>query len=239
MVKILKFSFLALLFFVFACNAKKEPLKITENPKPDISSGELIPIDLNDSTYIDVNFYCKDTITKSGWKIAYFVKDDQTKYNDLYIKWSKGSVSGTFVLEDCLIMRSFFIPLYKDESSTNIYLAHGCSTSGAALLVLPKNTQKQANDYCDIIDYSVEHDKVGFIPTINFSRNKFEVAVADLNTGTEKSVIFQNKCALTPEASCIDKIDFKSKSVAITATLIDKRDELGEKTIVEKHTIDF
>ena len=39
----------------------------------------------------DVGFNAHDTITADNWKIEYLIKDDTTRYDDVYIKWSKGT----------------------------------------------------------------------------------------------------------------------------------------------------
>ena len=234
-----------------SCNNRTENVKVIEKTKstfPDENSefkasykgsGKLIQIDSTDSKYTDAKLSCKDTITKNGWKIEYLVKDDKTKYDDLYIKWSKGNLSGIFCSASTLIMRRYFIPEFEAENENYLFLTHGCSTSGAAVLVLPKNTSKKGKDYSFIIDYSIKYEKIGYIPERSFSLNELEITIADLKSGAEKSVVFENICTTVPEESCVDQITFGNKTVEVEATLIDKNDVERVKNILEKHKIKF
>lgn len=251
MKKLLKITFILLISILLSCNNRNENvknIKSTKNKIVDIDtkfkdtyrgSGKLIPIDLNDKKYIDVNFYCKDTLTQDGWKIEYLVKDDKTKYDDLYVKWSKGNQIGFFCCASTLLMRSYFIPKYKGENESHIFLTHGCSTNGEAILTLPKNTKQKGVDYSFVVDYDIEVGKIGYIPERSFSLNELEIEVINLKNGAKKSVTFNNICLIAPEENCIDKIKFEKKLVEITATLIDKNDKMREKTIIEKHTLEF
>jgi hypothetical protein len=259
MTKELKIIFIFLIFTIVSCNNKSETVRIIEKLKNKTSaenakiiktqeseildenaefkstykgSGKLIRIDLTDKKYLDINFYCKDTITKNGWKIEYLVKDDKTKYEDLYIRWSKGNQTGIFCSASTLIMRSFFIPKYEGENESHLFLRHGCSTEGEAILVLPKNTKQKGNDYSYIVDYDIQYGEIGYIPERSYSLNELEIAVVNLEKRIEKSVVFENNCYGTPEEGCIDKMKFKKNYVEIIATLIDKKDKMRTKTIV-------
>ena len=251
MTKLIKTTFILLIFILLSCNNKNESVKKIKATKNKIvdknaeykpkykGSGKLVPIDLNDKKYIDVNFYCKDTLTQSGWKIEYLVKNDKTKYDDLYIKWSKGNLTGLFCCASTLLMRSYFIPKYKGENESHIFLTHGCSTEGEAILTLPKNTKQKGIDYSFVVDYDIKTGKIGYIPERSFSLNVLEIEVVNLKNGVKKPVVFKNICLVTPEESCIDKMTFEKNLVEITATLIDKNDKMREKTIVEKHMLEF
>jgi SanA protein len=84
-------------------------------------TGMLIPINFSDTNYTDLQSWVKDTISSSGWSINYLVKDDSTRYNDLYIRWNKGNRTGLFCDSDVLLMRRYFIPVLAGENGTHIF----------------------------------------------------------------------------------------------------------------------
>jgi len=200
-----------------------------------------MPIDPNDSNYLDVKSYAIDTVTPSGWSIKYFVRDDNTKYDDLYIQWSKGSIKGVYQAEDVLQMRRYFIPEYRGENQNHIFLWHGCATGCQAILTLSKDSSPTAKDYLNIIDYDISTSKVVYLTNFNLEHEpSLEVAIVDLNSSKESKARFENLCmSAALKQSCIDTVVFSKDKVVIKATLIDKSDYHREKEVVEKKVVSF
>lgn len=201
---------------VWACKQEKEK-PYAPKPKEWKNSGKLTSIDYKDP---HLAFIPKDTITAGGWKIQYFVKDDSTRYNDLYIKWSKGDRIGIFKYKDVLLMRSYFIPQYAGENKTHLFLEHGCATSCWAVLVLSKGIKPQAIDFTYVSDFSIKYGRVVYLPEMSYGMESFDVAVFDLNTNTQKLVHFKNICKIIEEIDCLDSVLFKKNSLHLFASLI-------------------
>lgn len=198
---------------------------------------QLVEIDFSDPNYIDVQNYAKDTITSDGWKIKYLVVDDSTRYNDIYIEWSKGQLKGLFCVKDVLSMRRYFIPVLKGENLTHIFMKHGCATSCSAILSLSKDSKLESRDFAYVVDFDIDTGQLVYIPERSYSLETLEVSVVNLKRHLERPVIFKNICALAPESGCIDRIFFTKDKVAISASLIDRHDQ--EKTLKESHTVKF
>src|SRR5688500_7355519 len=123
-------------------------------------TGDLIPIDFSDTNYVDVESYAVDTITADGWSIRYLVKDDSTRYKDLYIVCSKGTEKAIHRAEDVLEFRRYFIPEFEAETKTNIYFTHGCATDCSAILVFDKDSAVRFTDYLQIVKYDIKLGQV-------------------------------------------------------------------------------
>jgi len=206
---------------------------------PTRGTGQLISLDFADTNYIDVPLYAKDTVTLDGWAIKYLVKDDSSKYNDIYIQWTKGDRSGLYHGPDILLMRRYFIPELEGENNSHIFLTHGCATSCAALLVLSKDSVPKAQDFSSVFDYNIKDGQLVYIPERSYSLDTLEVSVVDLNRKEENTVIFKNICNLSPEEGCIDSVHFDKNYVRLFATLIDKNDKDKIKPIKENQTVKF
>ncbi len=200
-------------------SCKEKPL--SGSLQNSINLKNLISIDFSKREYRDLKMYAKDTVTDDGWKINYLVKNDRTKNNDLYIRWSKGKYSNVFLMQDVLLMRRYFIPILEKDNLDFIYMTHGCATSCIGVLVLSKSPSPTAKDFLEVIEYNTQFNKIVYTPKRSYSLDTFEIAVSDLKKGIEKSVIFKNKCNLSPENGCIDKINFSEKYVDIFAALED------------------
>jgi hypothetical protein len=111
------FALLSVLFI--AC--KKPENTIPANNTKIARTGKLIPVNLNDTLYGDFRSDFKETITSDGWKINYLVKDDSTKYKDIHIKWEKDRNVRTLNFPSVLIMRSYFLPVFKTETKTHLF----------------------------------------------------------------------------------------------------------------------
>jgi hypothetical protein len=200
----------------------------------DSGTGRLTPIDYNDPVYAGVGSYAQDTITKDGWTLRYFVRDDSTRYTDIYIEWSKGNQRGLFYGEDILEMRRYFIPIYTGENATHIFLKHGCATDCAAVLVLGKDSTLSHTDYLQVVDYSIPYGKVVYVSDSSAYDMRMELFAVDLQSGSKRRLLFDNLCFTASfKEQCVDTVRFSKNAVAIGATLTDVNDEERERKISE------
>jgi hypothetical protein len=195
---------------------------------------QLIPIDFNESNYNDLNFYAIDTVTKDGWTIKYFVKDDSTKYDDIYIKWAKGSLRGIFKAESVLQFRRYFIPQYTGENDKYLFFWHGCATDCQAVLILDKDSAF-SRDYTNVIDYNIPYGQIAYVTNKGAEDGKpFQISLADIAKNKEHLIQFKNLCmSAAHKESCIDTIIFNKEKVVVKATLtIDNYNR--DKEVVEE-----
>lgn len=203
-------------------------------------TGQLIPINFDDSNYNELNSYAVDTVTKDGWTIKYLVRDDSAKYDDIYIKWSKGNVNGIFKAEESVLkFRKYFIPQYVGENKNYLFFWRGCATDCQAVLILSKDSTF-SKDYTRVIDYNIQNGQIAFVADKGSQDDKpFQISVVDLSKNKEYLVQFKNLCMYAAhKESCVDTIIFKKEKVIVKATLtVDnhKRD----KEITEEKSIDL
>ncbi|MFI1773459.1 hypothetical protein [Thalassobellus citreus] len=226
--------FIFLILGVLSC--KEKPTRIPSSKLTSKSNKkiEFKKIDFSNSEFADLKMYAKDTITSDGLKINYLVKNDNTKRTDLYIKWSKGEYSNIFMMENALLMRKYFIPILTEHNDKYIYMTHGCATSCYAVLTLSKEAKPKAKDFLEVIAYNTHLNQIVYTPESSYSLETFEIAISDLKKGIDKSVKFKNKCNLSPENGCIDKIVFNEEYIDIFATLFNSE---TSKTIQEQNRI--
>ena len=202
-------------------------------------TGQLVPIDFNDSNYNELSSYAIDTVTKGGWDIKYLVKDDSTKYDDIYIKWSKGNLSGNSKTESVLQYRRYFIPQYVGENKNYLFFWHGCATDCQAVLTLSKDSVF-SKDFTRVIDYNIQNGQIGYVTDKGSEDDKpFQISIADLSRNKEHMIQFKNLCMYAAhKESCIDTIIFRKEKVVIKATLtIDNYSR--DKEITEEKSIDL
>ena len=196
-------------------------------------NGLLVPVDFSDDCYSEIK-HLRDTITKEGWRIEYLTKDDSTKYHDLYIRWTKGERVGLLNLEHVLLLRSSFIPEYIDENNQFIFLKSSVK-GGDNITVLTKTASPTSYEYPYTLDFSINHNLVAYIPESSYSLESFDITIVNLTSHKEKEVRFKNKCGLSPEGGCIEKIIFEKNRVTMNANLIDEK----QNTILESVVVEF
>jgi hypothetical protein len=231
----MKYVVFILLLLLTACGQTDE--RILKNTSPTKNAtGKLIPINFKDSMYLDVAGYAHDTVTKGGWKISYLVKDDTTHYNDLYIQWEKGRVKRVYKDSDVLLMKPYFIPVLSGENKTHIFLEHACATGCSAVLVLPKDSKADVDDFEAVFGYNVALGQVVY--RNSSGEDTLSVSAIDINKSIEKSVVFKNKNRnyIFPSYSAFsDTLIFKGDKVIIDCEV---NDENG-KEIIERQVIRF
>jgi hypothetical protein len=208
------------IFPLFASVGCKDNNSIKKTISQSNYIGQLVPIDFNDSKYEQLSSYAIDTITKDGWTIKYLVKNDSTKYDDIYFKWSKGNLSGISKTESVLKYRRYFIPQYVGENKNNLFFWHGCARDCQAVLTLSKDSAF-AKDFTRVIDYNIQNGQIGYVTDKGSKDDKpFQISIAHLSKNKEHLIEFKNLCMYAShKESCVDTIIFQKEKVVVKATL--------------------
>jgi hypothetical protein len=202
-----------------------------------LHSGKLIPIDLNDSNFSDLESFASTLRTPKGWNINYYVKDDSTKYEDLYIEWSKENMKGEHLCKNVQQYRRYFIPEYKGENDKFLFLTHGCATDCNAVLTLSKESLI-AKDFENVVDFDIANNQIVSVSDYAVKKEPlFGLTVYDLKKGNQYDVKFKNLCMTAAnKGSCVDTIIFNKSKVTIKANLA-LNDYYRENEIVETKTV--
>jgi hypothetical protein len=240
-----KISFF-IIFIFFGCNAERKskapaaPLapKSFNTTKSYAGTVKLITINFSDRNYVDVKHYAKDTLTQDGWSIKYLVKDDSTRYSDLYIEWSKNKSTGLYHFPDVLTFRRYFIPVFKGENKKHLFFTHACATHCRAVLTLSKEKSPKHREFISIANFNIPNGQIVYTPDKDYD-NQFVVAIADLNKDVERHVIFKNHPLFLEPMENIDSVSFNSNQVKLFATLIDQKDKTRKKIVKETYVVNF
>jgi hypothetical protein len=165
--------------------------------------------------------YTVDTTTADGWSIKYFVKDDSTKYKDLYIVCSKENVKSIYRADNVLEYRRYFIPEFAAETKTNIYFTHGCSTDCSAILVFDKDTAAQFSDYTEVVKYNVPLGQVLYVTDTSYQNEQkiYELALVDIARHKTHNLTFNGVCDGVYKPACVDTVIFSKNKVSVTVSL--------------------
>jgi hypothetical protein len=233
---ILSSLFIYSLLVSLNCEEGKHIKKLTIEKN---QTEQLIPVDFNDSNYNELNSYAIDTFTEGGWIIKYLVKDDSTRYDDIYIRWTKGNVTGTFKAESVLQFRRYFVPQYAGENKNYLFFWHGCATDCAAVLTLSKDSAF-SKDYTSVIDYNIPNGQIAYLTDKSYEDDHpFQISIVDLSKNKEHLVQFKNLCMYAAhKESCIDTIIFNKGKVIVKATLR-INDHNRDKKIIEEKTVNL
>lgn len=204
-----------------------------------IGSGKLIPIDFTDKNYEEVGYYAKDTITTNGWAIKYLIKDDSTRYDDLYIIWEKKGRKGIYSFKDVLHFRRYFIPVYKGENDNHLFLTHACATTCKAVLTFSTTRKPICREFISMVDYNISKGEVVYVSDSGNLQGKLEVTVCNLKNNIEKYVVFNNIPLNIEAAQNIDSVVFKKNRVKLFANMIDKGDKTKMKMIKETQIVNL
>jgi hypothetical protein len=196
----------------------KETSKL-DTPKSE--TGKLIPINFSDTNYLDLKLYAMDTTTKEGWSIKYFVKDDSTRYKDLYIICSKGHIKAIHRAENVLEFRRYFIPEFEGETKTNIYFTHGCATDCSALLVFDKDSTAQFTDYLEVVKYDMQLGQVLYVTDTTYQNEEeiYELGLSDISRHKIHKLTFHGICDNVYKPACVDTVMFSKNQVSVIVSL--------------------
>ena len=206
---------------LIACDKPHNKENSTTNNQVRKQTGKLAEINFSDTNYFDLKIWIKDTITQDGYKIKYLVRDDSTKYKDIYIECSKGNVRGIFHGENLLEYRRYFIPNFAGETDKHLYFSHGCATDCSALLVFPKDTLSKFKEFFHVVDYNVKLGQVLYVTDSTYENENeiYELALVDLNNKKTYKITYNNICGAVYKPTCIDTVIFSKNQVTIKTTL--------------------
>lgn len=234
-------AYLILFIIVLACNrpdvmpAKESKIDtLAASREHYIGTGKLIPINFNDTNYVEVGLFAKDTLTKGGWQINYLVKDDSTRYKDVYIQWSKGDKKWQYKAESVLTFRRYFIPEYEGENSAGLFFTCACATDCQAVLVLSKDSKGGFNKYNDVAAYDIPFGQVLFL-TENTQHNGdhlFELALADVIRNKEHKILYKGIARVLPRTGAVQDVQFfKNKAVITTRLFRSQADSVEQNEV--------
>lgn len=218
----LKYIFPFVLVFFVACTTNENEKKSLKQNQDSGNSADLIKIDFNDSHYLEMDPYANDTITSDGWSIEYFVKDDSTKYSDLYLKCSKENRVGVYHGANLLEFRRYFIPFFAGENNEFIFFTQACATDCSSILVFSKDSTLAFRNFKHIVDYSIPYNQILYVTDSTYKHeNKiYELALVNLSDGKTHKIAYSNLCLATFKPSCVDTVIFNRKETIIKTRLL-------------------
>ena len=164
-------------------------------------------IDLNDNhpNYEDFGAWVNDTITSDSWKIEYLIKNDHTKYDNLYIKISKGNLNGIIKEENVLNFRKYFIPAYEGENSKYLFFTFASDTYTNGILIVDKKQPSNFKKKKILLKSDFEKGYLFFINSKN-EDDQFEIGYFNIIEGTEEEIKFKGVCLLPIKTECVKNI---------------------------------
>ena len=198
-----------------------------------IGECKLTNIDFNDPKFKGWQVWLHDTIVTSGWEIKYLIKNDQRKYQDLYIQWSYKDCKGICKFESVLETNGVTIPRYEGENENCIFMLHACGSTCYALLLLSKDQSPTYHDYLDIVNYSIDKGQLLYVTEYNERQDTtLQVSLVDLNNRQEHLVNFNYACPGVFKRAYIDTVIYDYDKTIIKATFIKDKKEIKEQQIV-------
>ena len=235
MKRILTYIILTVIFV--SCQQYNNKLNAIANRQVIEPTGELIAINFQDSNYFDLPMYVNDTVTEDGWSIYYLVKDDSTRYDDIYIKCSKGNLTGIYHGENLLQYRRYFIPKFERETNSYIYFTHGCATDCSAVLTFSKDSTSKYTDYVRVVDYNLDFEQILYVTDSCYKNEEiYELALVDLKNNKTHKITYNTVSNAVYKPSCVDTIIFGKKQVIIKTKLrksIEDEDYTPETRIID------
>jgi hypothetical protein len=224
--------FIVLISFKLSLNLIAQSSKIDNNEN-------LIQIDYKDEKYNEFRSSISNKQTEEGWKIRYLVKNDTTKYHDVYIECSKGNTKGIYKGEKLFDYRSYFIPTFEGENSDYLFFTHGCSSTCSAILVFSKKTADY-QDYSYLVAFDMKKSAIIYVPEQE-DYNPLKLIFVNLKKRKDKMINFKNRCmsVMGFKSSCIDEVIFSKHTVEIKTNLIDIKDEERLKEIEEIQKVKY
>ncbi len=191
-----------------------------------VKSDSLFKPILTDSNYAEKNI--NDTVTADGWSINYLVKNDDTKYNDIYIKCSKGDKSVIYYGADLIQYRLGFIPSFIGESKSNIFFWYRCATDCQSILVCSKDSV-QFKSYPNVVNFDINLGQILYIPDSYYEDPNFEINLVDFTKKKEYKITFDGQAYTSRSESSIDTVIFDKDQVTIRAVIL-KVDKVKSET---------
>ncbi|MBW8683189.1 hypothetical protein [Chitinophaga rhizophila] len=197
---------------------------------------QLFPIDREDERYDDGDKCPLDTVTASGWTIQYLVRNDASKYKDLYIVCSKGN-SKAVILSDFTNWKH--IPVYAGENKSHIFFEHYCGFSCLSVTTVTKATKPADKRYEQVLDYDISSGQLVYNVSGNDPDDSVKVTAVDLSSKKQQLVAFNNLRPWQSLNAGVDSIVFKNGSIQLFAGLVDRNDPDEEDIVKESRVVSF
>ena len=223
------FIFALIVLISVSCKTKSK-----DTPKLDNTfisgTGKLIPINYSDTNYSGMASYAVDTTTADGWTIKYLVKDDSTRYKDLYIVCSSGDIKSIYRADNVLEFRRYFIPTFEAETKTNICFTHGCATDCSAILVFDKDSSARFTDYLHVVKYNTTLGQVLYVTDSTYQNEEkvYELALVDLAKHKTHKLTFNGICDGVYKPACVDTIIFSKNKVSVTVSVRNSIEDIDQ-----------
>ena len=209
-----KILFLIIISFVFiSCETdKKNTNKNYSNEFISVSNDKIIQK--------EIKHYAKDTVLSSGWNIHYFLKNNERKEKDLYIKISNEHFVNTFLAENVLEYRRYFTPTFLTETNDNVIFKYGCATDCGAILLMSKNELKN-KEYLHIVEFNKKRKILTYITDNTYKNedNLFEIGIVNFKNKIEKTLKLNKMTSAVYKPSAIDTIIYKENEIIIVTNL--------------------
>ncbi len=192
-------------------------------------SNIFLPIEEKDKhpNYEEIGIWIQDTITTEGWKIEYLVKDDKTKYEDIYIRISKEDKMVLIKEENVLNFRKYFVPRFEGENSKKLYFIFASDTYTNGILIVDKMNPEKIEKYQTLVKYNIEKGEIYYLPELK-DTDKFSINCINCFSEKEKILKYEGVCINPSKLACIKNIFEEGNYVEITC-LLRENDTMIEK----------
>ncbi|TWV95714.1 hypothetical protein [Chitinophaga pinensis] len=201
-------------------------------------AATLLPVNREDAGYPEGGQFPQDTLTASGWSVRYLVKDDNTKYKDLYVECSNGKSKLVIPQSQVLALSWKYIPRYAGENTKHLFFEYYCGNECFAVMTVSKESQPEYQEYEQVLDYDVLSGQIVYNITSSDTEDSVRVVAVNVARRKEKKMAFNNMRRAGANAG-IDSVVFKSGKVQVFAGLIDRNDPEEEDIIKESRSVSF
>jgi hypothetical protein len=199
-----KISIFICILFLFNSCTKKPYFNNSLLMNISETCGILVKVDYRDENYNGFRSSMGDRKTKDDWEINYLVRNDSTRYKDVFIGCSKGDLERTFEVNGAFSHPNF-MPKFIGENKDCFFFIYSCSSSCKALLIFNKK-EKDFKEYAYIVDYDIKKSLLVYTPQQE-SWEPLKLKIVDLANQKEMDVFFINRCmsSMSFKKMCIDK----------------------------------
>lgn len=187
----------------------------------EVNLKYLIRPDFETEEYWEFAYRMKDTVTSTGWEIKYFVKNDDTRFKDVYILCQKDTVRKIHKIPNVLKYRTYFVPRFSYETAFYLYFEHGCATDCSAILTFSKRNQS----FCDFPNLVKMDWKLDLLVRVtDYARKEerklFELEIIDLARNKNHIISYENVCrGANNKIICVEEIKFFYDKIIIKTIL--------------------
>lgn len=205
------YFFSLLLPLMMAAAGKVLPVQVQKIETVTRNSGNVFhKIDYSDTNYIEgLAWVTGDTLLPSGFLVEYLVNEN-TKYEDLYIRWSHGSFADTLHCSGILWIRDLdYIPVVSRETPDHILLEYDCAAIECiGITILSKKNRKKPIELSHIL-YEDAEENIFVYGYANIYIPTDHYYIFDLSTEKTTEYVF-------PAGIFLDSISVKNGQVYLS-----------------------